>query len=163
MILKLILEFRLLVGFKPTIFVYLLVIKSHQRAQFSRRRIPNDALNICLMMADGNWLDVSSQFQGLLKEMESAIGFPTAQQSQQIDITYFVFLRSILFRSEKSSRVATVLNSHQQLSATCKYQYIEKSSFSRGNFLIQKCAVWSRKELQSHLCSCCTKNRKFII
>ena len=70
--------------------------------------------------------------------MESAIGFPTAQQSQQIDITYFVFLRSILFRSEKSSRVATVLNSHQQLSATCKYQYIEKSSFSRGNFLIQR-------------------------
>ena len=138
MILKLILEFRLLVGFKPTIFVYLLVIKIHQRAQFSRRRIPNDALNICLMMADGNWLDVSSQFQGLLKEMESAIGFPTAQQSQQIDITYFVFLRSILFRSEKSSRVATVLNSHQQLSATCKYQYIEKSSLSRGNFLIQR-------------------------
>ena len=138
MILKLILEFRLLVGFKPTIFVYLLVIKIHQRAKFSRRRIPNDALNICLMIADGNWLDVSSQFQGLLKEMESAIGFPTAQQSQQIDITYFVFLRSILFRSEKSSRVATVLNSHQQLSATCKYQYIGKSSFSRGNFLIQR-------------------------
>ena len=90
MILKLILEFRLLVGFKPTIFVYLLVIKIHQRAQFSKRRNPNDALNICLMIADGNWLDVSSQL-GLLKEMESAIGFPTAQQSQRIDITYIFF------------------------------------------------------------------------
>ena len=89
-------------------------------------------------MMHWKWLDVSSQFQGLLNEMESAIGFPTAQQSQQIDITYFVFLRSILFRSEKSSRVATVLNSHQQLSATCKYQYIGKSSFSRGNFLVQR-------------------------
>ena len=125
-------------GFKPTIFVYLLVIIIHQRVQFSSRSIPNDALNICLMIADRKWLDVSSQFQGLLKEIESAISFPTAQQSQQIDITYFVFLRSILFRSEKSSRVATVLNSHQQLSATCKYQYIGKSSFSRGNFLIQR-------------------------
>ena len=93
MILKVILEFRLLVGFKPTIFVSLLVIIIHQRVQFSRRRIPNDALNICLMIADRNWSDVGSQFQGLLKEMESAIGFPTAQQSQQIDITYFVFFK----------------------------------------------------------------------
>ena len=131
MILKVILEFRLLVGFKPTIFVSLLVIIIHQRVQFSRRRIPNDALNICLMIADRNWSDVGSQFQGLLKEMESAIGFPTAQQSQRIDITYFVFLRSISFRSEKSSRVAAVLNSHQQWSATCKYQYKGKSSFLR--------------------------------
>ena len=45
------------------------------------------------MIADRKWLDVSSQFQGLLKEMESVIGFPTAQQSQQIYITYFVFLK----------------------------------------------------------------------
>ena len=45
------------------------------------------------MIADRKWVDVSSQFQGLLKEMESAIGFPTAQQSQQIDITYFVFFK----------------------------------------------------------------------
>ena len=43
------------------------------------------------MIADGNWLDASSQFQGLLKEMESAIGFPTAQQSQRIDIAYIFF------------------------------------------------------------------------
>ena len=43
------------------------------------------------MIADRKWLDVSSQFQGLLKEMESATGFPATQQSQQIDITYFVF------------------------------------------------------------------------
>ena len=140
MILKLILEFRLLVGFKPTIFVYLLVIKIHQRAQFSRRRIPNDALNICLMIADGNWLDVSSQFQGLLKEMESAIGFPTTQQSQQIDITYFVFfLRSTSFRSEKSSRVAAVLNSiSSDLQPVSTSIIIGKSSFSRENFLIQR-------------------------
>ena len=126
-------------GFKPTIFVSLLVITIHHRVQFSSRRIPDDALNICLMIADGNWLDVSSQFQALLKEMECAIGFPTAQQSQQIDITNFFFLRSISFRSEKSSRVAAVLNSNQQWSATCKYQYnYRKSSFSRGNFLIQR-------------------------
>ena len=45
------------------------------------------------MIAGRKWLDVSSQFQGLLKEMESAIAFPTAQQSQQIDITYLVFLK----------------------------------------------------------------------
>ena len=125
-------------GFKPTIFVYFLVIIIHQRVQFSSRRIPNDALNICLMIADRKWLDVSSQFQALLNEMESVIVFPTAQQSQKIDITYFVFLRSISFRSQKSSRVAAVLNAHQQWSATCKYQYIGKSSFSRGNFLIQR-------------------------
>ena len=43
------------------------------------------------MIADRKWLDVSSQFQGLLKEMESATGYPATQQSQQIDITYFVF------------------------------------------------------------------------
>ena len=104
MILKLILEFRLLVGFKPTIFVYLLVIKIHQRAQFSRRRIPNDALNICLMMADGNWLDVSSQFQGLLKEMDSAIGFPTAQQSQRIYISY-IFFKEVFHLGQRNPAV----------------------------------------------------------
>ena len=45
------------------------------------------------MIADRKWLDVSSQFQGLLKEMEFVIGFPAAQQSQQIGITYFVFFK----------------------------------------------------------------------
>ena len=43
------------------------------------------------MIADRNWLDFSSQFQGLLKEMKCAIGFPTAPQSQLFDITYCVF------------------------------------------------------------------------
>ena len=91
------------------------------------------------MIADRNWLDVSSQFQGLLKEMESAIGLPTAQQSQQIDITYFVFLRSISFRSEKYSRVAAVLNSiSSDLQPVSTSIIIGKSSFSRGNFLIQR-------------------------
>ena len=127
-------------GFKPTIFVYLLVIIIHQRVQFSSRRIPNDALNICLMIADRKWLDVSSQFQGLLKEMESATGFPATQQSQQIDITYFVFfLRSISFRSEKSSRVAAVLNSiSSDLQPVSTSIIIGESSFSRGNIPIQR-------------------------
>ena len=126
-------------GFKPTIFVYLLVIIIHQRVQFSSRRIPNDALNICLMIADRKWLDVSSQFQALINEVECAIGLPTAQQSQRIDITYFVFLRSISFRSEKSSRVAAVLNSiSSDLQPVSTSIIIGKSSFSRGNFLIQR-------------------------
>ena len=43
------------------------------------------------MIADRYWLDVSSKFQGLLNEMMSAIGFPTAPQSQWIVITYSVF------------------------------------------------------------------------
>ena len=73
------------------------------------------------------------------KEMESAIGLPTAQQSQRIDITYFVFLRSISFRSEKSSRVAAVLNSiSSDLQPVSTSIIIGKSSFSRGNFLIQR-------------------------
>ena len=137
-IIKLVHWFRLLVGFKPTI--YLLVNIIPKRVQFSRRRIPNDALNICLMIADRKWLDVSSQFQGLLKEMESATGFPATQQSKQIDITYFVFfLRSISFRSEKSSRVAAVLNSiSSDLQPVSTSIIIGKSSFSRGNFLIQR-------------------------
>ena len=46
---------------------------------------------ICLMIADRYWLDVSSQFQGLSKEMKAAIGFPTAPQSEWIVITYSVF------------------------------------------------------------------------
>jgi len=70
------------------------------------------------------WLDVSSQFKGLLKEMKAAIGFPTAPQIQWIVITYCVFSRSISFRSEKSSRVMAALNSHQQRSAIGKNQYI---------------------------------------
>ena len=91
------------------------------------------------MIPDRKWLDVSSQFQGLLKEMESAIGFPTAQQGQWIDITYFVFLRSISFRSEKYSRVAAVLNSiSSDLQLVSTSIIIGKSPFSRGNFLIQR-------------------------
>ena len=39
-----------------------------------RRRLPNEALNICLTIADRNWLDVSSQFQGPLKELEFVKG-----------------------------------------------------------------------------------------
>ena len=43
------------------------------------------------MIADRYWLDVSSQFQGLLNEMKAAIGFSTAPQSVWIVITYSVF------------------------------------------------------------------------
>ena len=85
--------------------------------------------------------------------MESVIGFPAAQQSQQIGITYFVFLRSISFRSEKSSRVVAVLNFLQQWSATCKYQYIGKSSFSRGNFLIQRVRSFDQGKSFKDICA----------
>ena len=43
------------------------------------------------MVADRYWLDVSSQFQGLLSEMKVAIGFPTAPQIQWTVITYSFF------------------------------------------------------------------------
>ena len=70
------------------------VITIYQRVQFSWR-IKKDSKwcteYICFLIADRNWLDFSSQFQGLLKEMKCAIGFPTAPQSQWFDITYSVF------------------------------------------------------------------------
>ena len=56
------------------------------------------------MMADGNWLDVSSQFQGLLKEMDSAIGFPTAQQSQRIYISY-IFFKEVFHLGQRNPAV----------------------------------------------------------
>ena len=43
------------------------------------------------MIADRYWLDVSGQFQGLLKELKAALSFPTAPQIQWIVITYSVF------------------------------------------------------------------------
>ena len=43
------------------------------------------------MIADRCWLDVSSQFQDLSKEMKAAIGFPTAPQSEWTVITYSFF------------------------------------------------------------------------
>ena len=43
------------------------------------------------MIADRYWLDVSSQFQSLLKEMMSAIGFQLHHKASKLLITYFVF------------------------------------------------------------------------
>ena len=57
------------------------------------------------MIADRKWLDVSSQFQGLLKEMESATGFPATQQSQQIDITYFVVFKEVFHLGQRNPAV----------------------------------------------------------
>ena len=93
-------------GFKPTIFVKLLIIINYQRIQFSRRRIPNYALIICLMIAERNKRD------GVCNR------FSSARQSHCFDIINHV-LRSISFRSEKSSSVVAVLNSHLQRS-TCE-------------------------------------------
>ena len=42
------------------------------------------------MMADRNWLDVSSQFQGLLKEMEFVIGVQLHDKASVL-IVLFVF------------------------------------------------------------------------
>ena len=74
------------------------------------------------MIADRKWLDVSSQFQGLLKEMESAIGFPTAQQSQLIDITYFVFFKELFHLGQRNPSVLqqswTPISSDLQLVST---------------------------------------------
>ena len=82
--------------------------------QFSRRRISNDALNICLMIADRNWLGVSSQIQGLLKEMDFVIGFQLYEKPSVL-ILLILCSRSILFKSEsRSSSVMTVLNSALQ-------------------------------------------------
>ena len=127
-------------GFKPTIFVSLLVVIIFQRVQFSRRT----KKDLFLVIADGYWLDVSSQFQGLLKEVKAAIGFSTTPQRQWIVDYLLCFSRSISFRSEKPSRVMAALNSHQQRSAIGKNQYIGKSSFSR------RWTLYSKKCIVSH-------------
>ena len=57
------------------------------------------------MIADSwYWLDVSSQFQDLSKEMKAAIGFPTAQQSEWIVITYSV-LQEVFHLGQRSLAV----------------------------------------------------------
>ena len=66
---------------------------------------------------------VSSQFQGLLKEMEFVIGVQLLDKASVL-IIMIMFSRSISSRSEKSSGVMAVLNSHLQRSVTCKYQNI---------------------------------------
>ena len=116
-----------MVGFKPTTFVYLLLLLVYQRMQFSRLEIPHDAdrIRICLMIADRR---SSRQFQGLLKEMESAIGFQVRKEGFVL-MLLILFLRIILFRSNTPSRDMT----HQQSCATCKYQNIGKPPSSRGS------------------------------
>ena len=53
------------------------------------------------------------QFQGLLKEMESATGFQVRKKASVL-MLLILFLRNILFRSRTSSRDKV----HQQLCAT---------------------------------------------
>ena len=57
------------------------------------------------MLAERNWLDFSSQFQGLLKKMKSAIGFPTAPESHWIDITYSVFTEEVFHLGQRNPDV----------------------------------------------------------
>ena len=57
------------------------------------------------MLAERNWLDFSSQFQGLLKKMKSAIGFPTAPVSHWIDITYSVFTEEVFHLGQRNPDV----------------------------------------------------------
>ena len=43
------------------------------------------------MIADGSWLDVSSQFQGPLKEMEFVIGFQLHEKASVFYHINYVF------------------------------------------------------------------------
>ena len=43
------------------------------------------------MIADRYWLDISSQFQGLLKEIKSAIGFQTAPKAIELLLLTLLF------------------------------------------------------------------------
>ena len=61
----------------------------------------SDRIGMCLMIADSS--QSSRQFQGLLKEMESAIGFQVRNKSSVL-MLLILFLRNILFRSKTSSR-----------------------------------------------------------
>ena len=75
---------------------------------------------------DDSWQLSSRQFRGLLKEMESAIGFQGRNRSSVL-VLLITFLRNILFRSNTSSSDVT----HQQWCEACKYQNIGKLSSSR--------------------------------
>ena len=46
---------------------------------------------ICLMIANRYWLDVSSQFQGLLEETEFVIGFQLRDKASVFDNIDYVF------------------------------------------------------------------------
>ena len=85
-----------------------------QREQFIRCRIQSDALNL-----------LGDSWHKLIGCQRSRyIRFSTAQQRWSFDSINVLFLRSILFRSERFSCVMAVLISHQQRSVTCKYQNV---------------------------------------
>ena len=91
----------------------------HQRGQL--KVVGSKSMHwICLETADINWLDIGGQ----------CIQFSTAQQRWCFDIINILFLRSISFRSERSSRVKAVLISYQQPSV--KYASFQKLRPTHG-------------------------------
>ena len=104
---------------------------------FPRRRISNDPLNLF----DDSWRNKYGCQQSILRPLKGTglcnrlflrLGASPVTQQSSVLMSLTLFLRSISFRSEMSSRVMAVLESHPQRSKTCKYQNIGKSSFSRG-------------------------------
>ena len=122
-------------GYKPTTFIYLLVLLVYQRMQFSR--LKRCWLNSNLMNSDSN----SRQMQGFLKEIEFETSFQVHNKASVL-MLLILFLRKIFFTSKTSS--ASLYMAHQQWCATCKYHNIGKTFvFKRINKLTQ---TWSLKK-----------------
>ena len=98
---------------------------------------------------------------GLCNRLFLWLGASPVTQQSSVLMSLTLFLRSVSFRSEMSSRVMAVLKSHPQRSITCKYQNIGKSSFSI-TFKPKESVFSFEERLYNQLCSYCIKNRSFI-